>query len=82
MKGEEMKIKGNGCSVNEIEMKLNSMNTRFQCFMDPFPYSERRDMSESNAAVIIFEDLSEIDSLIKPLVYFRDRNAMHIGVWK
>lgn len=77
-----MKLAGNGQKVNEIELNLRSMNTRFKCFVNPFPYAVDKDLFGRNAAVITFEDSGEIDSLIMMLEKFRDQNAGYIGSWK
>ncbi len=77
-----MKILGNEERVNTIELTHGSIDIRFTCFGNPFPYAPRRDLVEANQVTIVFDDMREIDELISMLEKFRNGCHEYIGEWR
>ena len=71
-------------SVNELELRLMSMDTKMTTYVlvsAPFG-SPDRDPDRYARSTIIFNDSREIDNLIEMLRRFKEENAAYIGYWK
>lgn len=59
--------------VNEITLSLSykGKNIKYSCFIDPFLYKKEGNMSGSHETEVVFDDTSEILSLIEILEKFK-----------
>lgn len=69
-------------NVNEITLRHKGRDTKFECFIKPFPYAERLDLKEKDPVEIVFDDLTEVDALIDMLKRFKQESQEYMGVWK
>lgn len=77
-----MRIKGDlgGGFLSEVELQLDSKNTKFRYYSAPFGRALDNFTPGYDAKVVIrFEDSREIDMFINMLERFRDTNIKHIG---
>ena len=44
-------------NINEILLSHKGRNVKFECFIKPFPYSDRLDLAEKKPVEIVFDDL-------------------------
>ena len=79
--GEILKIE-NKENINEILLSHKGRNVKFECFIKPFPYSDRLDLAEKKPVEIVFDDLMEVEALIDMLKRFKQEIQEYIGVWK
>ena len=79
--GEILKIE-NKENINEILLSHKGRNVKFECFIKPFPYSDRLDLAEKKPVEIVFDDLMEVEALIEMLIRFKKETQEYIGVWK
>ena len=79
--GEILKIE-NKENINEILLSHKGRNVKFECFIKPFPYSDRLDLAEKKPVEIVFDDLMEVEALIEMLTRFKKETQEYIGVWK
>ena len=79
--GEILKIE-NKENINEILLSHKGRNVKFECFIKPFPYSDRLDLAEKKPVEIVFDDLIEVEALIEMLTRFKKETQEYIGVWK
>ena len=69
-------------NVDEILLSHKGKNVKFECFIKPFPYSDRLDLVERKPVEIVFDDLMEVEALIDMLKRFKQEIQEYIGVWK
>ena len=69
-------------NVDEILLSHKGRNVKFECFIKPFPYSDRLDLTEKKPVEIVFDDLMEVEALIDMLKRFKQEIQEYIGVWK
>ena len=69
-------------NVDEILLSHKGKNVKFECFIKPFPYSDRLDLAEKKPVEIVFDDLMEVEALIDMLKRFKQEIQEYIGVWK
>ena len=79
--GEILKIE-NKENINEILLSHKGRNVKCECFIKPFPYSDRLDLAEKKPVEIVFDDLMEVEALIDMLKRFKQEIQEYIGVWK
>lgn len=80
-----MKIIGCENSINKINFKHKSTNLKFNCFINSTNYlndfNRKLDIN-NDTSEIIFDDIYEIDSMIKMLKQFKKECMGYIGEWK
>lgn len=76
-----MKIKGKG-DVDILELHHKGANTRFQSRVQPFGLPDLPQTKEESIATIQFDDVYEVDALIKMLREFKDANYRYFGDWR
>lgn len=64
-----MKINGKE-NVREIVISHKGKNVKFACFINQSPYAPRLDLQETHKTEIIFDDTTEILSLIEIMEKF------------
>lgn len=76
-----MRIEGNG-KVDVLELKHEGANSRFAHRMKPFGYPcDIERVKGENYALIRFDDIHEVDNLIRMLEEFKRLNCAHFGEW-
>ena len=78
--GEILKIE-NKENINEILLSHKGRNVKFECFIKPFPYSDRLDLAEKKPVEIVFYELMAVEALIDMLKRFKQETPESIGVW-
>lgn len=78
-----MKVVGNKENVNQIKLTHKGLNVRFNCFMEPLPYTtDNFNISNPETVEIIFKDSYEIKALIDVLEKFKKECFGLIGEWR
>lgn len=76
-----MKI-GNKENINEIILTHKGTKIKFGCSTKPFIQGKRLDATEIDPVEIVFDDLTEVESLINTLERFKQVTQEYIGFWE
>ena len=69
----------NGERINEIRFDHKELNVAFKCILDNF----ERDILPEKMMYIQFEDMSEVETLIRLLTEFKEQSKRrYIGDWR
>jgi hypothetical protein len=76
-----MKIEGNG-DVVLLQLRHKGANTSFEHNSQPFGYPAGARVEPANISTIQFDDIYEVDILIRMLREFKDANYRYFGDWR
>lgn len=81
-----MQIEGTGSKINVLRFKHKGQDLNFQHIntqdIMARKYTNELGLPKTEIGTIEFEDIKEIDNLIKTLEYFKDFCELHIGEWE
>lgn len=79
-----MRIEGvTNKDINEVTFKHNGKYLNFRCITKPLPYDPfSNKLIETTNTTIIFDDIMEIENLIKMLTRMRKECSEYFGIWE